>query len=237
MASAEQIADLIGGYTDLKAYFEGKRDAIEADLDAAEVRVGDTRRTFFVDQVNGDDTNSGVTSDEPLQSLEAAIEKSVWGGFLAIQLMSDYEVSTNVNFRTGAVSITGWPSTVRELTWADRIDDANTQSPQLGSGFNNMDLVFTRITLRSRVMAPHVTRKHMIGCTGFRTTTFFLSTIEAAPGDDLAIFQGPSGHGFGFVLTNSTASADIAGLWVDGTPAGTDPDVIGRLAYTNVTSL
>lgn len=236
--SAEQINDLIGGYTDLKGYFEGVRGQINADLNAAENRVGDTNRSFFVDQVNGNDANDGASSATPLKTLAAAVSKSVWGGRLTIKLMSDYVMDNQVSFRTGSVRIQSDTSGVlRNITFADRISDESITAPRFSSDYDVTSFIFQHVRLTSRVMAPHVTSKHMISAHGLRIVTLIGGEVVAQAGDDLAFLQGEGGHGAGFEMTNTVASADMAGLWVEGVPAGTDPTTIRFLTYAGVATL
>jgi len=76
--STEQINDLIGGYTNLKAFFEGAQAQIETGLNAFAYRVGDSQRSVYIDQVNGDNTDSGL-ADAPVQTLQAAVD--VWPNY------------------------------------------------------------------------------------------------------------------------------------------------------------
>lgn len=234
--TTEQVIADMRGWTDLKAYFEGIRGDIDTRLNTAEERVGDARRSFFIDQANGDDANDGATDAAPLASFEEAISRSVFGGLLGISLMSDYTLSTQPVFRCGSVSITGYNDAIRNIYFADRVDDVKTASPRFQSSWNSTDFFLNRIRLHSRVMAPHITSKCMFSSTGLRIVTMYNSEIQAAAGDDLALLSG-DGHGIGIGLTNVTASAEMAGLWIDGVAAGTTATSISRLAYSTLATL
>lgn len=75
--SAEQINDLIGGYTDLKQYFEGIRAAIDgklADLPALVLEMGAYQATWDPNEANPTNERDGVFSD-----LEALINSAPRG--------------------------------------------------------------------------------------------------------------------------------------------------------------
>lgn len=66
MASVEQINDLIAGYTDLKAYFEGVRDQIDdklSDLAGLVIQMGAFAATWDPDEPNPTNVNGGVFSN------------------------------------------------------------------------------------------------------------------------------------------------------------------------------
>lgn len=86
--SAEQITDLIGGYTDLKQYFENIRGSIDDRVEAAIAAAPDMHRNLFVDAVSGDDGNVG-DSDNPLATLNKAIDLVPENGSGKVNLRSD----------------------------------------------------------------------------------------------------------------------------------------------------
>ncbi len=92
--STEQINQLIGGYTDLKQYFEDVRGTIDAkvaDLYAARLNLpAAMRRKVYVDQINGSDGNDGRL-ESPVSSIGQAMKSCVPLGLLDIVLMTDYE--------------------------------------------------------------------------------------------------------------------------------------------------
>lgn len=235
--STEQISSLIGGYTALKQYFEGIRANINSDLNAAANRVGDTRRVFFVDQENGDDTNDGATPQSPLKTLNKASERSVWGGYLGVRLMNDYVVDQDVTFRPGSVQIrSDIQGLMRNISFADYENNGTIQSARLATTQDICSFNLESIRLNSRVTDAISTRRYMFAAHGAVFITLTSSEIAASEGDNLRFLQAGAG-GKGFSLINSVASEHMAGLWIEGVAAGTDSFTVRHLAYTNLPTL
>lgn len=235
--STEQINALIGGYTDLKSYFEGARGQIDADLDAAALRVGDTSRLVYVDQINGDNANNG-TVDAPVQTLQRAINMSVWNGVLTILLKSDYHHDGQVHFRNGLINIRSDVSGVtRKLTCADRVNDTDTGSPRFSNGTGNSFFVFRHIEFEMCTAAAHVTSKRLIACTGLTSVALLDCVITLPAGSDQCLMGPVNNHGMGLILQSTVYPAGMAGRWIENIAAATDPTTVRNLAFTNLTSL
>lgn len=90
--SAEQINELIGGYTNLKQYFEGIRGDIDDRLNAAASRWDDFWTIWHVDQAIGSDDAAG-NADAPLQTLQEAINRTPEGQRANIRIRGSYDTT------------------------------------------------------------------------------------------------------------------------------------------------
>jgi len=233
--SRDQVIADMRGWTDLKAYFEGIRGQINGDLNAAAARVGDTFRQFYVDAENGSDDNAG-TSDAPFKTMQKAVNSSVWGGYLLVCLMSDYHMDTQVTFRTGDVCIRSDNASIkRRITFANQISDESTTAPRFAKQVAAGSILLNGITFVSQEMAKHVEGRHMFAAHGLTCATFVNCEFEVPENANLAVFQWA--HGVGFIVQASIYPAEMAGMWVQGIAAGTDPSTVRRIAYTNLSSL
>lgn len=117
--STEQINDLIGGYTDLKAYFEGARDDIEGRVQYALNATPDMDRIYYVNVTTGDDTNTGSIG-APLASIGEAISRTPVMGLVTIYLQSDYVWGYRVNVANKLVEIRSddIPNTRRNISFS-----------------------------------------------------------------------------------------------------------------------
>lgn len=209
--------------------------ARNAALNAAEQRVGDTFRTFYVDNVNGDDANPG-THSEPFKTIGTAASRAVYGGRLRIELLADYHMDTVVNFRDGNVEIVGRDER-RKITFAGHAENYGNETyfPRFsrpyslgGMYFGNVEFVFPKAD-------DTVLYKHVIAAHGFTAVTFNGCDFTLEPDADVSLFQ--YAHGIGWIIQSVTFPPEIGGKWVEGIPAGTDPKTLLRIGYTNVATL
>lgn len=115
--TAQMISDLIAGYTELKAYFEGARNRIDDKIDT----VYDPK-TIYVDSNIGDDANDG-TSNAPVRSFGYAMTLVPDGGKAIIRLREGLVYGTS----GGDTSVDFKSSTVIEINrWDGEWEDTVT---------------------------------------------------------------------------------------------------------------
>ncbi|KXK67231.1 hypothetical protein BC89_33555, partial [Pseudomonas monteilii] len=100
--------------------FNGKKAGIDAALAAAVAAAPAISRTFYIDQVAGDDAAAG-TQIAPLKTLAQAIANTPSGGTLEAVLLTDYthEVIVHVNNRRVMVRGDSSASNTRKLILKD----------------------------------------------------------------------------------------------------------------------
>jgi hypothetical protein len=99
MSLESQIADLVTATNSLIATFNTKKAGIDSAVAAAIAAAPETLRTWYVDQVNGLDTNNGTSAATAFRTLGKAMASTPAFGVATVQLMSDYtfnEVTTQI---------------------------------------------------------------------------------------------------------------------------------------------
>lgn len=102
----EALVRQIATAEDLLAYFQGSRDSIEERVLFALDAISASIKYFWVDQLNGDDSNDG-TVEAPLASFEKAFSRTPVGGVCYITLTNDYHMANIVTSVNLAVRIVG----------------------------------------------------------------------------------------------------------------------------------
>ena len=233
MSSVEQINNLIGRFTDLKIYFEGARGNIDQRVDAAVAAIGANRTEVYLDAVNGDDNNTGLTENDPVQTWFAVYNRSAVGGRSTVWLMSDFEVTRREPLPQGSVEIIGHGAK-RNLTFAP----ASSVNPFEAPGFDCSNGIDSLLLLNLTVHVPALTatqKTYMFETKGLMALNIFDSDLVREAGANMYIFQ--SFQGFALVVSGATYPAEMAGKWISSVPAGTDPQTLRRCAYSNIASL
>ncbi|KAF0676733.1 hypothetical protein [Profundibacterium mesophilum] len=88
MTTTEDIANLIGTNTALKAYFEGAKSEIQSELAAAIAAFPKLHKLYWVDPATGNDLNAGSEA-APFASIKAAIAAVPENGSGLIRLLGD----------------------------------------------------------------------------------------------------------------------------------------------------
>jgi hypothetical protein len=106
MSLESQIADLVTATNSLITVFNSKKAGIDSALAAAIAAAPETTRSWYVDQVNGLDTNVG-SSALPFRTIEKAISSTPGSGVCGIFLLSDYEFTSQINITCSLVVLKG----------------------------------------------------------------------------------------------------------------------------------
>ncbi|KZK81797.1 hypothetical protein PsW64_02386 [Pseudovibrio sp. W64] len=88
MSLTGEITKLVGKATELIDTFEAKEAEINQEVQAAVAAFPQTHKVFYVDAVNGDSNNSG-DQEEPLLTIQDAVERTPINGSANINLLSN----------------------------------------------------------------------------------------------------------------------------------------------------
>lgn len=216
------------------------RDELVALTAAKDAFLGDVRNAsetlVFVDQTNGNDDNSGLTSAVPLKTLEAAFAKGSSGGSLVIRMMSHYVVSTILNVRQSVVNIL--PATGTGpfmLSFGPQVDDVSVYSPAMRPTYRATTFRFGNMKLRLGGVSPHVTEAHVFGAQSLTSIVLQSCEVEALAGTS-QIFAQAFG-GVGISAQNLTITGNMGGRWIGGVAAGALPKDVSVCAFSNLSSL
>lgn len=234
--SIDQVIADMGGWTALKAYFEGNRDAMEAKIQGL---IGNIEyvmgRAIYIHPVNGDDANVG-SSENPVKTLDGVAALMVSGGQYTVFVMDDLTIAKTHTFpATNLLFASDVFGTKRLLWWATQIDGTDTASPSLDLLAQCGAIYMRDMTISGSVAAPHVTQKRMFITRALTMLSFWQCDFVVPVGADLPLIS--PGAAFGLWLNSCTYPAAMAGLWVTGIAAGSDPANHPRIISTSLATL
>lgn len=93
MSLETEIANLTSKSTALIDYFNTRKGAIDSAVATAVAAIPNMERSWFVNQLTGQDSNPGTVA-EPLRSIDKAIANTPVGGTCIVRLQSDYRHET-----------------------------------------------------------------------------------------------------------------------------------------------
>lgn len=151
MSLTSDIATLVVRYEALAAVFDGKKAAIDAAVVAALAAAPAMTRTFWVNQVSGDDNNAG-TAAAPLASISAAVTRTPFSGRCVVNLQSDYHCATNIAVDGRELYLRSADATLRNLTFAPWVwnFDGTDRRALYGfdlAGFSGIDISGLTVTI------------------------------------------------------------------------------------------
>lgn len=228
------IGNLIASSDDLIQTFNNKKTEIDSALQNALATLPETMKTFFIDQVNGDDTNSG-TENSPLLSIGEALKRTAWNHSCDIKLMSDYHISRLYSNTPGGVLISSHDESQKVITFASSISPENPHGPGFYTSFLGYNFIrVSNIKLVAATLDPHINYQGMFYTHGH---TF----IELDNGEiDLPVnsnqFIAHSNRSFSLIVSGVITPANMAGRWIQGVAAGTSSSTLSEVASTNLPS-
>jgi hypothetical protein len=95
MSLDADIGNLVAASQSLVDTFEAKENDIQQQVNAALATIPENKKTFYVDAINGDDTNLGNFS-APIKTLDQAIKRTPYAGYCRVFLLSDYHLDRSI---------------------------------------------------------------------------------------------------------------------------------------------
>ncbi|WP_447902763.1 DUF1565 domain-containing protein [Pseudomonas serbica] len=236
MSLESQIGELVAKSDALITYFNGKKAAIETALAAAIAAVPDTSRSWYVDQVNGLDTNAGTLA-APFKTINRAIEATPKSGVCTAFVTGDYDMPAGIGSTCSVLIVAGLatngvrpklkPKYITSLV--DGVQNTNM------TGFNQYlasNLISFRdidIVLPSPAgvnPAPNNARagSFLRGFSSVNVPTVFNVSLEnvavTKAADWFGNFVGLTSSSLILTLTNAVFPSDFAGRYVSNVAAG-----------------
>ncbi|MDI3355701.1 hypothetical protein MO767_15240 [Pseudomonas sp. UYIF39] len=254
MSLESQIADLVSATNTLIATYNGKKNEITAAVNAAIAGIPETSRTWWVDQVNGLDTNAGNSSAAPFKTIGKALASTPASGQCSVYLLSDYVMTASIAVSCAYLLIYG-PNAVTSGV-APKLrpqyflaTDASTQM----AGFifysqaNNVELRNVDIVLPSVagvVPAPTITRVNSFIKTNSSSSLppvlgVMLQTVVVTKAADFyGALIGLSASSLAFGCFAATFPSDMLGKYVSTVSAagGTAANTLSQIT-TNLSTL
>ena len=240
--STEQLNAAILALNNAASAYNSKKGQIDAAVNAAVAAIPQTKKTFYVNQLTGNNANSGTLA-EPLATLRQAFARTPWGGQCNVILTSDYTLSDLEDSDGINVSIVGKNQQKLRFTWVD--DPQNPANVSYLNAFRPRGLAVFRfhnldIYLPDSPGKP-ITNPHLAGIIG--NVAQNLPSILVARFYQVNFFDPGDGPGsvFGnlsafsvFSAVSTTFPATMPGKIVRGVGGvGVDPNTASRLVVTN----
>ncbi|MFZ1418256.1 MAG: hypothetical protein WAS93_07945 [Burkholderiaceae bacterium] len=237
-ANTAKVQELIEIFTNKNASYDA-RIATALGLSA------NTEKTVYLDQVNGNDANSGLTADKAIKTLkQASVMAPAFGGVNIICLSDIINVEPITYFPHGCkIRLVADPKTdgtfFKYKPQITQNPDGTYRIAAIVSAYFGLSITFERIDIELPVNTANVTTQ---------SNVLFYST---ASGDSATFFKMYMGNlvsvgRIGYITARSYSitslylyqatynAADMAGRWLANTAPGTDPktltDVLTNLA-------
>lgn len=246
MSLETEIAALTSTGKALIDTFNGKKAGIDAALAAAVAAAPAISRTFYIDQVAGDDTAAG-TQAAPLKTLGQAIANTPSGGSLDAVLLSDYTHETTSAVANRRVMIRGenGATNTRKLILKD-FAVAGAGTKRMGSfqitrsaslDFADLTLVLPDNAGLNLPLDGYYAMMYSGGNTmpGFTAVKFY-NCVWSLTGTFAGKICGPSWGTLSLTAINTAFPAALEGSIVHSVPALKDPNTIPWL-LTNISRL
>ncbi|MBP1862129.1 hypothetical protein [Rhizobium herbae] len=215
MSLTSDIATLVGRADALINIFDAKKAAIDAAVAAAIATLPEMSRTYYVDQVAGNNANSGLVPEQPFQTIDRALSLAGAGRYVDIRLMANYTfTSPRIGLRAG-------------------------QHLKLGSHLSVSGSIRYKVFLGVHARPePEVVGDWEVGgfyCPSFGSNSINASSIEivfpAAPGAGVMVNDSYNG----FLAGNVTDGPPVIGLELNGCtvtrPAGSVGVIFGARTH------
>ncbi|WP_155295460.1 hypothetical protein [Chromobacterium violaceum] len=246
MSVESQVANLVSTTNELINTFNKKKGEIDTAVSRAIAAAPLLERTWYIDQLKGDDKNGLGTEASPFVSIERAIEATPTGGTAQIQLLSDYTVSYHIRTsgRNLAIRANGGKKRLKLAQFFNDVD----QSARMGGfwfyGNSTVELYDLVIQLPDGSNPPgrissYYAMFFVSGGAGQPCISVRLSGCQW----DLPLSGKFVGNIFNswaaciiFTLSNTEMPNSLAGRIISGASAGINPATLSNV-LTNLNSL
>lgn len=239
MSLDADIGNLVASSQALVDTFEKKAQSIESAVQAALSAIPESTRTYFVDQVTGDDSASG-TQAAPLQSIQEASSRVPHGGTVQVNLLSNYTFELAEYYDACSIIINGWLEK-KELNFT-AVEDGDTVTI---NGINSNDWLnvhLTNLTINLPDTTGLVGSPVRMKCVGPRNSgSSFYCNLKVTYADILAPENTASlmeyRHGFGSLTFASSTATNMDGKWILDAPAGASITSVNNIIVSGISTL
>jgi hypothetical protein len=243
MSLESQIADLVSATNALVTNFNAKKSSIDTAVAAAIAAVPIMVRTYYVDQIAGDDTSVG-TQALPLKTIEKALSNTPAGGLCTVVLINDYTMSGTITTDKQMLHIKSLVSTVKKkLNTPYYVQDDIAKLPGITFATGGV-VMLTDITLTLPSIAgvpvpqPFYNAFFKTGSVAgipMMTVKFSRSEVLQAADATATLFVQLS-SAVTFMVTETTFPAGFGGRYISGVASGTNPTALSTVV-TNLGTL
>lgn len=224
--STEQINDLIGGYTSLKAYFEGARDLIDEKVDALTTSLS---VKVFVNENAGLDTATGG-EHAPVKTLREALKRVPAGAYGTIVFKTSVTVAEKLATRARGLLFDAYPGVTPAFKSGWHLDADGLQRPgQINFAGSYGSVAWNGVGLHFEERPAGGARADAYTCGVIQSNSLtppvfaglFGCAITRDAGADAFLLAAASNSGTLNVSSNVTYSTAMNGYWFAGVSSGT----------------
>ncbi|AYG44323.1 hypothetical protein DV532_08425 [Pseudomonas sp. Leaf58] len=253
MSLESDVANLVTQTNSLLSYFQTRKAGIDAAVAAAIAAAPETSRSWYVDPVNGLDTNKG-TQAEPFKTINKAIAVTPPSGVCTAYIMDDYDMPAGIGSLNSVLIMIGVAKNgVRPKLKPKYVTstDANSVTTTNMTGFN-MYLASNLISIRDMDIylpspaglnpAPNNARAGSFfrGFSSVNVPTVFNVSLEnvavTMAADWFGNFIGVTSSSVVLATTNVSFPSGFAGRYVSNVAAGALVKDLGHV-MSNLASL
>lgn len=189
---------------------------------------------YWVDAIGGDNVNDGLTAETPLQTINAAVNKTPPGSYVLVNLLADYTMEASIATGGRAIRIRGRSSAntsaQRLFTQTVAGGEARRLLVQDGGSYqlNNLDIMLTKTTISSgpnAFVSGRIKSLFLLDC-GIDVEAG-VTTVSVMGQDGVAILE---------VDTVTALDDALSGHWIEGVAVSTNPNTLGKV-LTNLATL
>lgn len=190
--------------------------------------------TLWVDAISGDNSNDGLTATKPLQTINAAVNRTPNGSYIDVKLLSDYTMEADILSGGRIVRIVGSaPSGAAAQRLFNQTAAAGAARCLVQQGGGAFHLHYLDITLAKTAVS--------VGPAAFlwgriKSLLLFNCGLNIEAGVTTTSVMGQDGVTILEVSTVTALDDAISGYWLEGAAAGVNPNTVGKLV-TNVAAL
>lgn len=242
MSLESDIANLVTKTESLIAYFNSKKAGIDAAVAAAIAATPEMSKTFYVNQLTGDDNNTG-TAASPLKSISKAISNTPNGGLLTIYLQTDYVHNSAGSFSQRQLNIASdIVGTKRKLSIGYQSADATTYlagfTPLAFGAVGLRDITLVMPSPAGLAVQPFTAANSLLRIVGASVVSMISLKLDAcevqAPADFVGALIPSASSAAVFESVNTSYPSGFGGRYIMGVASGTAsntlPNVITNLA-------
>ncbi|WP_445672429.1 hypothetical protein [Pseudomonas inefficax] len=244
MSLESDVANLVTQTNALLTWFQAQKTSIAAAVAAAIAATPEMSKTFYINQLTGDDTNPG-TAALPLKSIAKAVSNTPNGGLLTIYLQADYVHNSAGSFSQRQLNVLSDVSgTKRKLTIGYQTADSATYlSGFTPLGFGQVGLRDITLVLPSPTglaVQPFTAANSLLRIVGSSVVGMIglkLDNCEVqAPADFVGALMPSTSSAAVFESINTSYPSGFGGRYIMGVPGGTVSNTLSNVV-TNLASL
>lgn len=244
MSLESDVANLVTQTNALLTWFQAQKNSIAAAVSAAIAAVPNNERTWYVNQLTGDDSAAG-TINAPLKTIDKALANTPACGICTVRLQADYVHSTAIVSNVRVLNIMNDITGVkRKLTLTYQSDGAASSLAGFGlpsfAGLGLREVILVLPSPAGVVPTPTGSANILIKTYSSAVTSILslkLDSCEVQAAADFAGFLMPFANNAAVLESVATSyPSGFGGRYISGVASGTASNTLSNVV-TNLATL